>query len=106
LKLPPADAYYKLMHTLEEVNNLITSCAGKHPRLSPEAGNVCFASGQHGWSFTLSSFAALYCARHPKSGLNVADLSKRLWGDWYYSEVTTKYINNTIITLIYTNIAV
>mmetsp|Transcript_13614 Transcript_13614/g.30033 ORF Transcript_13614/g.30033 Transcript_13614/m.30033 type:complete len:970 (+) Transcript_13614:155-3064(+) len=86
LKLPPADAYYKLMHTLEEVNNIITSCAGKHPRLSPEAGNVCFASGQHGWSFTLSSFAALYCARHPKSGLNAADLSKRLWGDWYYSE--------------------
>ena len=63
LKLPPQDAYYKLLHTLEEVNNIIS--AFRTPkfnkqgpyRISPELGNVCFAAGQHGWSFTLESFA-------------------------------------------------
>jgi translation elongation factor EF-G len=28
LKLPPADAYYKLRHTIEEVNNTISAAAG------------------------------------------------------------------------------
>ena len=88
LKLPPQDAYFKLLHTLEEVNNLIvahTHASAKPQRLSPELGNVCFAAGQHGWSFTLASFAALYCARHPRFGLNATDLAKRLWGDWYFN---------------------
>mmetsp|Transcript_54008 Transcript_54008/g.106623 ORF Transcript_54008/g.106623 Transcript_54008/m.106623 type:complete len:978 (+) Transcript_54008:101-3034(+) len=89
LKLPPQDAYYKIIHTLEEVNNIIvanTHSSQLPQRISPELGNVCFAAGQHGWSFTLSSFAALYCARHPRFGLDSADLAKRLWGDWFYSE--------------------
>ena len=44
LKLPPQDAYYKLLHTLEEVNNIISSSLNpkfnkqKHPRISPELG--------------------------------------------------------------------
>mmetsp|Transcript_12364 Transcript_12364/g.20711 ORF Transcript_12364/g.20711 Transcript_12364/m.20711 type:complete len:1009 (-) Transcript_12364:109-3135(-) len=89
LKLPPQDAYYKIMHTLEEVNNIIVasvSASQKPQRISPELGNVCFSSGYHGWSFTLSSFAALYCARYPEAGLDAGDLAKRLWGDWFYSE--------------------
>ena len=89
LKLPPQDAYFKLLHTLEEVNNIIAANTNKldlPQRVSPELGNVCFAAGQHGWSFTLSSFAALYCARHPRFGLDATDLAKRLWGDWFFSE--------------------
>jgi 116 kDa U5 small nuclear ribonucleoprotein component len=27
LKLPPVDAYYKLMHTIEEVNNIIIAAS-------------------------------------------------------------------------------
>ena len=91
LKLPPQDAYYKLVHTLEEVNNLIVANmpqGSKSQRLNPALGNVCFASGQHGWSFSVQSFAALYCERHAKSGLNAADFGKRLWGDWFYNEET------------------
>jgi U5 small nuclear ribonucleoprotein component len=44
LKLPPQDAYYKILHTLEEVNNIISSSLNpkfskqKHPRISPELG--------------------------------------------------------------------
>ena len=89
LKLPPQDAYFKLVQILEEINNIIaanSADATTLQRLSPELGNVCFSSGQHGWSFTLESFASLYCARHPASGLNSDDLAKRLWGDWYWNE--------------------
>jgi U5 small nuclear ribonucleoprotein component len=89
LKLPPQDAYFKITHTLEEVNNIIIANTHKTDlpqRISPELGNVCFAAGQHGWSFTLASFAALYCARHPRFGLDPSDLAKRLWGDWFFSE--------------------
>ena len=86
LKLPPQDAYYKLIHTLEEVNNIIiensTALSRIPQRLSPELGNVCFASGQHGWSFTLLSFAHLYASRH--HGVDPEAMASRLWGDWYY----------------------
>lgn len=41
LKLPPGDAYFKLMHTLEEVNNIIvanTMSTDTPQRISPELG--------------------------------------------------------------------
>jgi 116 kDa U5 small nuclear ribonucleoprotein component len=62
LKLPPADAYFKLRHTLDEINAIAAAASlGRQEwRVSPELGNVCFASGQGGWSFTLPSFAKLY----------------------------------------------
>lgn len=101
LKLPPQDAYFKLQQILEEVNNIIAAHATetvKYQRISPELNNVCFASGQHGWSFTLESFAALYCTRHYGSSssssvatLNPSDLAKRLWGDWYYNDMKNTF---------------
>lgn len=60
LKLPPEDAYFKLLHTIEEVNGVIeanTPPGNDKQRLSPELGNVCFASGQHGWSFSLAKYS-------------------------------------------------
>eukprot|EP01042_Synura_sphagnicola_P002741 gene2741-3339_t len=86
LKLPPQDAYHKIVHTLEDVNNIIIENANTYnvapQRLSPELGNVCFASGQHGWSFTLQSFAHIYASKH--AGVSPVDLAKRLWADWYF----------------------
>lgn len=73
LKIPPKDAYFKLKHTVEEVNTMIHQIAPHKSEsyfLSPELGNVVFASGKHGWSFTLPSFAHIYsemfgeCASH------------------------------------------
>ena len=107
LKLPPQDAYFKLLHTIEEVNaviadelELLASAQGqaaggpalRQVRLSPDKGNVCFASAQHGWSFTLPSFAEMYIARLAGSSggraavaaVPAEDLAKRLWGDWYH----------------------
>mmetsp|Transcript_20474 Transcript_20474/g.20587 ORF Transcript_20474/g.20587 Transcript_20474/m.20587 type:complete len:983 (-) Transcript_20474:782-3730(-) len=96
LKLPPQDAYFKIIHTLEEVNRIIQdnsiSFQTSTSRLSPELGNVCFASSQHGWSFTLASFAHIYASRHP--GVDNYDLAKRLWGDWFYDPTENSFTKN------------
>ncbi|KAJ2596564.1 hypothetical protein H4R99_004870 [Coemansia sp. RSA 1722] len=85
LKLPPADAYYKLRLTIEEVNSAIVSSPhGDHGRISPELGNVCFSSGSYGWCFTLESFARQYTHRWSQA-VDPRDLAKRMWGDIYYS---------------------
>lgn len=67
LKLPPADAYHKLRHTIEEVNNILLMYAQnenaqiEQPTLDPIKGNVTFSACIYGWSFTLDSFSQLYC---------------------------------------------
>lgn len=67
LRLPPADAYYKLKHTIEEVNTIISNIdASPELRVSPERGNVAFASTSMGWCFTLGSFAQMYADTYGK----------------------------------------
>ncbi|KAJ2745654.1 hypothetical protein GGI20_001979 [Coemansia sp. BCRC 34301] len=85
LKLPPADAYYKLKLTIEEVNAVIAACPLATPSmcLSPELGNVCFASASFGWCFSLQSFAKRYVEEWDMP-VSPKDLAKRLWGDVYY----------------------
>ena len=78
LRIKPADAYYKIKHTIEEINTFIRYhlvllsrpprayefLSGINPdpalRLSPENGNVAFASTDMHWCFTLRSFAQMY----------------------------------------------
>ena len=78
LRIKPADAYYKIKHTIEEINTFIRCasasllasglicrmCSNIDPdpslRLSPELGNVAFASADMMWCFTLRSFAKMY----------------------------------------------
>jgi 116 kDa U5 small nuclear ribonucleoprotein component len=81
LKLPPQDAYFKLKHTIEEVNNVLSKFSDL--RLSPEAGNVCFASTQMGWCFSLKSFAKMYCENSGER-FDVDAFARRLWGDIYF----------------------
>lgn len=81
LKLPPADAYFKLKHTIEEVNSVLSTCSDI--RVSPEAGNVCFAAANMGYCFSLLSFAAKYAQSCPE-GFDHALFARRLWGDIYF----------------------
>ncbi|XP_058759640.1 110 kDa U5 small nuclear ribonucleoprotein component CLO [Vicia villosa] len=93
LKLPPKDAYHKLRHTLEVINNHIaaaSSVAGDVQVIDPVAGNVCFASGTAGWSFTLQSFAKLYGKLHGVP-LEANKFASRLWGDYYYHPDTRAF---------------
>jgi 116 kDa U5 small nuclear ribonucleoprotein component len=101
LKLPPQDAYYKLTHTIQEVNGIIAHSAASSPepfqpkRISPELNNVIFASAEHGWSFSLMSFATLYASRHPSGGgIDPRAMSRRLWGDWFFDDDSKCFSKN------------
>jgi U5 small nuclear ribonucleoprotein component len=90
LKLPPSDAYYKMLHCIEEVNNFIKSIQPSSPsRLSPERGNVLFASAEMEWCFTLKSFSVMYQQAFP--GIDIDEFSKRLWGNIFYNPSTRKF---------------
>ncbi|CAG7854174.1 116 kDa U5 small nuclear ribonucleoprotein component AltName: Full=Elongation factor Tu GTP-binding domain protein 2; AltName: Full=U5 snRNP-specific protein, 116 kDa; Short=U5-116 kDa [Serendipita indica DSM 11827] len=115
LRIPPSEAYYKVRHTIEEVNNFIS---GINPdpalRLSPERGNVAFASADMGWCFTLRSFSQLYAEeygwsttrqknsdvmeealsgqRESTTGPMTANkFAERLWGDIWFDKETRKF---------------
>lgn len=93
LKLPPEDAYHKIVHTLEEVNALLAkySPAGTTPpRVSPARGNVCFASSRNGWCFTVETFAKKYCDYYAKT-VTVKAFARRLWGNFYFDPETRKF---------------
>jgi U5 small nuclear ribonucleoprotein component len=47
LKLPPADAYHKLRHTIEEVNALITTYSGGNEELLVRCPHRCVLSFLH-----------------------------------------------------------
>jgi U5 small nuclear ribonucleoprotein component len=78
---------------LEVINNHITaasSVAGDVQVIDPVAGNVCFASGTAGWSFTLQSFAKMYGKLHGVP-LEANKFASRLWGDFYYHPDTRAF---------------
>lgn len=58
-------------------------------RLSPERGNVAFASTQMGWCFTLRTFAAMYSDTY--GSFNVDDFAQRLWGNIFFDSEKRKF---------------
>jgi U5 small nuclear ribonucleoprotein component len=70
-----------------------TFLAGLDPdparRLSPERGNVAFASTEMGWCFTLKSFAQMYADEW--EGVEADEFARRLWGDVYFDESQRKF---------------
>lgn len=96
VKLPPKDTYFKLLHLVEEMNDLIQEISIKrYPKLAPQLGNVAFASAQHGWLFTLPSFAEVYLEHGSDEGLGnnlpAEEFAKRLWGDSYLDPTTRRF---------------
>ena len=90
LKLPPADAYHKIKHVLEEINAVIEASYGADendcPFADPVRGTVCFGSALYGWSFTLESFARLYAKARRLPDLDMKKFAARLWGDVYFHD--------------------
>jgi len=96
VKLPPRDTYFKLLHLIEVMNSLIQEVSmNRYPKLAPELGNVAFSSAQHGWLFTLPSFAQVYLEQGNEHGLgnnlSVEEFAKRLWGDCYLDPKTRRF---------------
>ncbi|KAI0081162.1 Calreticulin-domain-containing protein [Panus rudis PR-1116 ss-1] len=90
LRIKPADAYYKIKHTIEEVNTFISNInPDPELRLSPERGNVAFASTDMSYCFTLRSFAQMYAETY--GDLDVNAFADRLWGDIYFNASSRKF---------------
>jgi U5 small nuclear ribonucleoprotein component len=90
LRIKPADAYYKIRHTIEEINTFISEIdPDPELRLSPEFGNVTFASTDMNWCFSIRSFAQMYADTY--GSLDVNAFADRLWGDIYFNEETRKF---------------
>lgn len=65
--------------------------------MSPELGNVCFASTSMDWIFTLDSFAAMYAESSSKE-IDTVEFAKRLWGNVFYTndgKFTSKSAGNS-----------
>lgn len=93
LRLPPQDAYHKIRHIIDSVNEIITPFGGK--RLSPAHGNVAFAACHQRVCFTLPQFARQYIATHggPDSfPMSARDLAFRFWGDVWFDREARKFI--------------
>ena len=94
LKLPPNDAYFKLLHILDHVNDIVhVSSRGRYPPVLPSRGNVAFASSQHGYMFTVQSFASQIMTDHTDIGnsISVSQLGQRLWGDCYFDPTSRTF---------------
>jgi U5 small nuclear ribonucleoprotein component len=103
LKLSPDDMYHKLRNVIDSVNAFVSHQSnGRYPKLSPDRGNVLFASSMHGYCFSLESFATQYLdhldvnyieeedvmggfKNHSGLGknLSVETFTQRLWGNAY-----------------------
>lgn len=66
INFPLTHAYFKIRQTIDEVNAIVSSASkGPARRLSPERGNVAFASTAHRYVFTLRSFAGRISTQLP-----------------------------------------
>eukprot|EP00300_Choanocystis_sp_HF-7_P023742 c2471_g1_i1.p1 GENE.c2471_g1_i1~~c2471_g1_i1.p1 ORF type:complete len:1004 (-),score=197.96 c2471_g1_i1:134-3118(-) len=103
VRIPPADAYYKLKHTIDEVNEILAAAAVATPgakphRVDPLDGTVVFAAAKHSWMFSLASFAELYGQVHglAPAAFDSARFARRLWGDAYFSRETRQFTRTPI----------
>ena len=91
LQLTKEALYTSFLRVIESVNVVIATYYDEalgNCQVYPEKGNVAFASGLHGWAFTLNQFAVRYAK---KFGIEKNKLMERLWGDNYFNPATKKW---------------
>ncbi|CAO3648246.1 unnamed protein product [Cunninghamella blakesleeana] len=91
LQLKKEELYQSLIKTVEFFNTSISTYGNQiHGDLQvyPDKGTIIFASGLHGWGFTLNQFAIIYSKRF---GVDKKKILKRLWGEHYFNFITKKW---------------
>ena len=94
LQISKEDLYQTFLRTVESVNVVIATYYDKilgDVQVAPEKGTVTFASGLHGWGFTVRQFAVKYAK---KFGVDKVKMMERLWGDNYFNPKTKKWSKN------------
>lgn len=93
LQVTKEDLYQSFARTVESVNVIIATYFDKSlgdVQVYPEKGTVAFASGLHGWAFTVRQFAIKYSK---KFGVDREKMMTRLWGDSFFNPKTKKWTN-------------
>lgn len=92
-QLEAEELYQSLRAVVDKVNAVVSTYSEPDSpmgslELDPSLGNVVFASGLHGWAFSLQQFARMYSA---KVKVPEDKMMKRLWGDNFYDPQTRKW---------------
>ncbi|KDN41280.1 hypothetical protein RSAG8_07549, partial [Rhizoctonia solani AG-8 WAC10335] len=87
LRLPPADAYFKIKHTIEEVNTFI---AWYQPRPLSSTFTRARKRGVCEYRDGLVFHDSLVCANEWE-GVDAEEFARRLWGDVYFDESSRKF---------------
>ncbi|WEJ95628.1 translation elongation factor 2 [Yamadazyma tenuis] len=93
LQVTKEDLYQSFSRTIESVNVIISTYVDPvlgDCQVYPYHGTVAFASGLHGWAFTVRQFATRYSK---KFGVDRQKMMERLWGDSYFNPKTKKWTN-------------
>lgn len=96
LQIAKEELYQTFARTIESVNVIISMYKEESlgdVQVYPEAGTVAFASGLHGWAFTLRQFAKRYAK---KFGVSQDKLMPKLWGDNYFNPKTKKWSTKAV----------
>ncbi|KAK3833642.1 MAG: P-loop containing nucleoside triphosphate hydrolase protein [Linnemannia gamsii] len=91
LQVTKEDLYQSFSRTIESVNVIIATYNDKvlgDVMVYPEQGTVAFASGLHGWAFTIRQFAQRYAK---KFGVDRQKMMSKLWGENYFNPTTKKW---------------
>jgi elongation factor 2 len=91
LQVGKEELYQTFARTIESVNVIISTYMDPvlgDVQVYAEKGTVAFASGLHGWAFTINQFAGRYAK---KFGVKKEALMARLWGDNYFNPKTKKW---------------
>ncbi|KAI8973898.1 elongation factor 2 [Pilobolus umbonatus] len=91
LQLNKEELYNSFSRTVESINVIVSTYAEEtlgDVQVYPEKGTVAFASGLHGWGFTLRQFANRYAK---KFGVDKEKMMGKLWGENYFNPKTKKW---------------
>ncbi|KAG1168237.1 hypothetical protein G6F70_009216 [Rhizopus microsporus] len=91
LQLDKEELYQSFSRTIESVNVIISTYIDEalgDCQVYPEKGTVAFASGLHGWGFTLRQFANRYAK---KFGVDKEKMMTKLWGNNFFNPKTKKW---------------
>lgn len=95
-KLEPEELYQKLSGIVSRCNALIATYRSTDDAIysdehfNPKIGNVAFASGKHGWAFTIPQFASILAERTKAPKEKYMD---RLWGESFFSPANKKWLS-------------
>jgi len=96
LQVTKEDLYQSFSRTIESVNVIISTYNDVvlgDVQVYPEKGTVAFASGLHGWAFTIRQFAQRYSK---KFGVDRQKMMTKLWGENYFNPATKKWVTKNV----------